>query len=570
MMGGRLVKQGLAHYNAGRFAAALEDFKRALAAGEKSTELMGFIGHCLVSLGKTREAEKSFREAIRVRREDVRSYIGLAQVLKLTNRTAASESVLRKAMGLRRGRAEAAQRLSALLRESAMKKCAEGRLNEAMGLWKRLLALDRSNEEARRELGEVLRKLAKLEQDAGRWRRAEALMRDFLRLEPASEERRRELGEVLRARARAYKAKGHMRESEKLLGRAGRLAEADAAERGDRFRSLVALGKYAEAIAEGERILDAGPTLADMRVFWHPWDAARFENIRERHARALDGLIEKGRGGPWAHYFRGILRDRPSDFRDLKRFPARRYGWMNGRAGHLNLMHQDFEEAVRRLRLALRWKPVDWRLRGFLAEALLCLHRTREAFAELDRARGEAPEEEGAQVLAWRGALDLWLGRYPKALRELDLACRLGALWAFCWRGAAKLKLGRPREALPDFEKAIELYPRDREAVLWRGEALRELGLYRQALKDLSAEPVGMWALINRALVKAALKDYNGMARDFESVPRQVVDYVTGRIGQGVKEELTAAQKARVLEAALTLARGYRHLAVYGNAIWMA
>ena len=112
-------------------------------------------------------------------------------------------------------------------------------------------------------------------------------------------------------------------------------------------------------------------------------------------------------------------------------------------------------------------------------------------------------------------------------------------------------------------------FPRDFEAYVWRGEARRELGLYREALKDLNEEslahkkrepPIWLWALVNRALVKAALGDAAGLRADFDALPSYFTEYLRAKTGLGDPEAL--------LKASLELSRGFRR-EEYRQAIWM-
>ncbi|MBI2788833.1 MAG: tetratricopeptide repeat protein [Elusimicrobia bacterium] len=314
--------------------------------------------------------------------------------------------------------------------------------------------------------------------------------------------------------------------------------------------------------------------MPDLRAFWDPWEwderAPREALLRE--LAALERALGPKPRGPWLHYYRGSLSgpDGLPHFERLAGYPAKRYGWMWFRAASAALLASRFEDAAAWFQRSLAAKPADWRAHCFLAEARLCLGRRAEAFAGMDRALRAAPASEKGQVLAWRGAFELWLGRYDRALALLDEAAALGAQCAHCWRGAALLKLGRPEEALAELDKTLRLYPLDFEAYVWRGEAKRALGLHREALEDLDeraakdsglATPVWLWARFNRALAKAALGDAAGMNAEFEAIPAAVIDHLRARTGLEKKEDL--------LEAGLRLSRGFRR-DEYGQAVWMA
>jgi len=501
-------RAGVAHFNAGRFDAASACFRRARALGDRSAELTLFLAHARNSSGRP------------ARIEDLRR---------------------RAQAALSAGDASAAQ---ALVREA--------------------LAL-RPRAASRRGVVDVLRACGDAHLFANRHADAAAVYRALLKDDPRDARACLGLAAVMRASARPA--------SERALLARALLHDRGSLPRADRFRALMKLGRHKAAVVEAERILDAGPTLEDIRVFWDPWE---WDDRLPRAARRLElGRLERSLGkrarGPWLHYYRAELLgpEGLNHFEALEGFPRKRYGWMFAKAGLAALCAMRFEQAAAWLKLALKGKPADWRTNGFLAEAYLCLRRPKEALAEMAKAARSAPPDDAGQVLAWRGAVDLWLGRYEEALARLDRACRLDAPCAFGWRAAALLKLGRPAEALEKLDETLRRFPRDFESYVWRGEAKRELGLHAEALKDLNEEflkdparepSMWLWALINRALVKAALGDEAGLEKDFDAVPSYVVEHLRARTG--------LTDKAALLRAGLVLSRGFRR-EEYRQAIWM-
>lgn len=520
-----LRADGTAHFNGGRFARALECFRRARSLGDRAPELSGFIAQALLSSG-----EEAVRAALAAEPRAAEARLALAEVLRRRGQAVLSA-----------GDPAGAERLA----------------REALA--------GRPGRDARRGLLDLLRACADAHRYAGRISDAERIYRGLLALDPRDAASCASLAGLARARGRAARER-------LLLARALRL-DRGALKPVERFRALVKLGDYRRAVEQAEAILDAGATLSDARTFWDPWewDDRRPRADRLIILRRLERAL-RGAPGPWLDYYRAELAgpDGLSSFERLAAFPRRRYGWMYGKAGLAALCAGRFERAAEWLELAGRSEPADWRARGFLAEALLCLKRPKEAAAQLDRACAEAPSDEAAQALAWRGALDLWLGRYEEALGRLDEARRAGAPCADCWRGAALLKLGRLEDALAALDETIARYPRDFEAYVWRGEALRLLGRHQEALRDLNEEglaaprrepPAWLWALVNRALVKAALGDDAGSRADYAALPPAFTAGLRARTG--------LSEPRALLLAALDAARGWRR-EEYGQAIWMS
>ncbi len=610
-----LRRRGLAHVSSGRLDEAEKSLRRALALAprDRTSRLEKMkVRTIRVKSQKERLKTARLRKAEKVRL--LRRRVGAAVT---EGRLARAENALRRALlsgpgdkGVGRQFAEvllmrekAAESLRhaarlrkaekvRLLRRRVGAAVTEGRLARAENALRRALLSGPGDKGVVRQLAEVLLMREKAAESLRHAARA------------AKGEKVRALLEQLKAAGQAYLTAGRIKQAKALLARMIKLEAADARAYliaggilfssgavargralietalrldrgeltpGEKFAALMKIGRYKAAIAAAERLLDGRPSLADIRALRDPWDwDDRPLGDRKRELLKLERALGKA-GGPWLPYYRADLRG-PEELRQfdkLKKLPAKRYGWMFSKAGLAMLCAGRFPEAESWLRGALSYKTVDWRTRGFLAEALLCLRRPNEAFAQMQRALPEAPADEAGQVVAWRGALDLWLGRYESAVKRFDSALRLGAPYALSWRAAALLKLGRTEEALAQLDEALELYPRDLEAYVWRGEAKRALGRYRDALTDLNeptlagadrATPIWLWALFNRALVKGALGDSAGLKADFNAIPAYIRDYIQRKTGHTEME--------RILEAGLELSRGYRR-EEYKQAIWM-
>ena len=214
-----------------------------------------------------------------------------------------------------------------------------------------------------------------------RLRRAAHLFRAVLRCDPLDAAACLSLASVMSAAGRAAEEKA-------LLRRAVGMSRGPLT-LGDRFKALMKLRRYKEAVATEERILDENPGLPDIRGFWDPWDwderVSREE--RRRELRAFERALGPKPRGPWLHYYRGSLSG-PEDlenFNLLAGYPAKRYGWMYFKAGSAALTAANFEQAATWFKRALAGRPVDWRAHCFLAETYLCLRKSAAAFAEMDR-----------------------------------------------------------------------------------------------------------------------------------------------------------------------------------------
>ncbi|MBI3554317.1 MAG: tetratricopeptide repeat protein [Elusimicrobia bacterium] len=602
---GPQAKCFLAHalLNSKRPREAIDGFASLIRESPRYLPAYSGLAAAVVQGGRSPTALKTLRRALRFKPEDRRSRRDLVQVwgtcakaFQSSGRLDWSQSALRRALrfeprarGLRRELAE-------LLACRGQALFYEGRLEPAGRLGRQALGLDAGNVSALMLRGQAC--LA-----AGRFDAAERALRRALKTEPDNARALRLCGQAYQSAGRLEEAAeqyvrlletapgdvnahmalsaiaestGKARAAAALLAKAVRLDRGEIGSR-ERFSALMRLGRCREAIRLAEGRLDAGPSRAELQAFADPWDAAPWdldERLMRRMRLSKLRLVERamgrrGEGLPWLHFYRGHLNLGLEHFDRLAAFPLKRYGWMYYKAGAAALFLGRFDKAVPWLESAVRHRPVDWRAHGFLAEANLCLRRPAAAHEEMRRALRAAPKSDAGQVLAWWGAMDLWRGNYRRALRRLDRAVKKGAQWAFCWKAAALLKLGRTRRALDLLDFTLSHYPRDPEARLWRGEAKRELGLYREALQDLDVDTaLGIWASINRALVKLGLNDSAGMASDFAALPSSLVEYVKAKIGLGSQAAVGLKEMEAILRSALRLSHGYRR-EIYGHPIWM-
>ncbi|MCM2303870.1 MAG: tetratricopeptide repeat protein [Elusimicrobia bacterium] len=567
-LGELLHQRGLDHQTGGRMDAAEKSLRAALAlrpgdakSRHRLLELLRARARALADGGRPDLAERTLRRALAFEPKDKEARRGLLELL----RAPGDERALRRALAFEPGDNESRRLLVELLRSRVEEALAADAPAKTAVAARAALAFSRNDREVRLRLAELLRARGLDALFARRLARAEALFRLVLRCDPGDPSACLSLASAAAAAGRGAAEKAWLRRAAALARRRGAL--------GEEFKALMKLRRGKEAVAAAERILDRRPGLDDLRCFWDPWEwderAPREELLRE--LAAFERSLGPKPRGPWLHYYRGFLSGPAglAHFERLEAFPAKRYAWMWFRAASAALLAGEFERAAVWFERCLAGEPADWRAHCFLAEAYLCLGRRADAFAGMDRALKAAPESEAGQVLAWRGAFELWLGRYEEALALLDRAAALGAQCAFCWRGAALLKLGRPEEALAELDRTLSLFPLDFEAYVWRGEAKRALGRPREALEDLDeraakdrdlATPVWLWARFNRALAKAALGDAAGMDAEFAAIPAAVVDHLRARTGLERTEDL--------LEAGLRLSRGFRR-DEYGQAIWM-
>lgn len=174
--------------------------------------------------------------------------------------------------------------------------------------------------------------------------------------------------------------------------------------------------------------------------------------------------------------------------------------WALALRGEARVKIGQTEGAAADLRRALTLDPACPKAWAWLGESLYCEDDAKGALAAFDKAVKLAPDDAG--LLAWRGQLKLWLGKYESARKDLDGALKRDAVWARAWRGACRLLAGDAAGALADLDAGLERDPRDVEALVWRSEARRLAGRLPGARADaeraLELRPGYFWAVVAR------------------------------------------------------------------------
>ena len=424
------------------------------------------------------------------------------------------------------------------------------------------------------ELGREIRAVAAaggLEQARGLAAELDAVG-SALRAAPGGSSARAALARAWRSAARHWRLTGRPERADlaqrRVLGLT-RSAGGDQVLFAQRFQALVSLGAFEEAFEAAERVLDLSPAVETLRCFWHPWDWDDPFQFGAPHAAALRALPPRR---PWSGYLLSLLECKPELCLEALQGAGPRYEWMRGKAGWLLLQAGRWQEGLEALEAGARAVPREWRFWAHRSEGLLCLGRLGPAVLASAQAVARAPEGERGEALAWRGQVLLWAGRYREALSDLDQACSLGAMWAYCWRGGAKLKLGRLDEACGDLERALELSPRDREASYWLAEARRLQGRLDEALRALDALPPvpgELWGLVNRALIFDLKGDQAQARRAFDAISLEVLQRVPGGQHDGARRlGATRAGRSRALAWLLRRARGCRSQRYHSSA-WL-
>lgn len=195
-------------------------------------------------------------------------------------------------------------------------------------------------------------------------------------------------------------------------------------------------------------------------------------------------------------------------------------------------------DALAGLDEAVEQNPIAGWLRAWRGAVQLGLGRINEGLSDLDNAARIDPNY--AWTHAWRGRVLWQTGKLDEAVPELDAALRRDpdCAWLWSWRAELRNSRGEFTAALADADAAVALRGRSAHAHFTRGEALRGLGRHqegRAALdRALQLEPEHLLALVSRALLRGEVQDFGGQMNDFREVARLAPDLFR-RLAMSVK-----------------------------------
>jgi len=255
-----LSRQGIEHFNGGRFDQALRCFRAAIAAGADGPETRCLLAHALDGAGSPQKAATEFAAALKVFPRHLPAYAGLANLLLRRGALPGAVQALGRSLRLKPVGRDGRRKLIETLRLCALAWRAAGEPRAAEKALNRAFALDPKNPESRRQVVETLRlreeayrsernrrlETLRLREEAYRSernRRLEALrqrgangddlelqeksLRKALAMAPRDPESRRLLLSVLRRRALAHLAGGKLESAEKEARKALNFEPAD-------------------------------------------------------------------------------------------------------------------------------------------------------------------------------------------------------------------------------------------------------------------------------------------------------------------------------------------------------
>ena len=476
------------------------------------------------------EAEKSYREAIKLDEENAEAWAHLAELIHTkTTRFEEAEAAYRKAIELKPDYDWAWARLGRLLHEKLE------RFEEAEAAYRKVIELKPDHSWAWAQLGLLLHE--KLE----RFDEAEAAYRKAIELKPDYDWAWAQLGLLLRKLERFEEAEAAYRKSielkpgydwawaqlGQLLQKLERFTEAEAAYRkaielkpdydwawAQLGQLLQKLERFEEAEASYRKAIELKPG--------YDWAWAQLAQLLQKLERfeeaeaAYRKAIELKPDYDWAWALLGLLLQELERFEEAEAAYRKAieldpcFDWAWAQLGQLMQKLERFEEAEAAYRKVIELKPDDawaWTQLGQL------LHEKLERFDEAEAAYRKAIELKPDYTWTWTQLGQLLhekLERFDEAEAAYRKAIELKPDYTWTWTQLGQLlheKLERFDEAEAAYRKAIELKPVYTWTWAQLGLLMRKLErfeeavtAFRNAIKFDPYNPWSIWAVVGLLL----------------------------------------------------------------------
>jgi len=300
-----LNRLGVLARQVGQHGAAVDLLSKAVALNDRVPELHYNLGNALMDLGRTAEAEASYRRTLALKPDFAAAHNNLGNVLQDRGEHAQAEACYRRVLALA-PEPQYAGAYSNLGHALLM----QGRAAEAEAFCRQALTLDPGYPEGHNNLGNVLK-------DQGRLDDAEVCYRRALDLDPAFAEAHNNLGQVL-------KNHGKLAEAEACYRRAIALKPGYADALCNLGFLLLDLGEIEQAMDAARPALDAkenaGAKALFMLCIGRSAPAETISNVGALHGNLLRALTEPwGRPSQLAEFVAGVLKQDATIGRCIRR-----------------------------------------------------------------------------------------------------------------------------------------------------------------------------------------------------------------------------------------------------------
>ena len=167
-----LIREAIAHHQAGRLSEAITSYRGALSIEPHHAKTHNNLGNALRDVGRLNEAAACFRSALRIDPDYAKAHNNLGNVLRDQGKLDEAVACYQRALVLEPNYAEAHNNLGAAWQD-------QGRLDEAVTCYQKALVVKPHYAEAYNNLGAALQKQDKRDEAVACCRKAVALRPDY-------------------------------------------------------------------------------------------------------------------------------------------------------------------------------------------------------------------------------------------------------------------------------------------------------------------------------------------------------------------------------------------------------
>ncbi len=176
-------------------------------------------------------------------------------------------------------------------------------------------------------------------------------------------------------------------------------------------------------------------------------------------------------------------------------------------SGNQNLKNRNYKDAISDFSKAIKEQPTDTAALGGMIKACLLNDDLKEAQKHIDNAIKTYPQN--AEFLLRRGILNNKKGQFDKAVEDFTAVLAMNTtsdiqVQVYLNLGASKLILEEFNTALENYNKALELSPRNPSIFNYRGYTNYKLNYFADAINDynnaIDLDPNNATSYYNRGM----------------------------------------------------------------------
>ena len=498
-----LINQALKFHSQGNILEAAKYYQTFINHDFRDHRVFSNYGVILQGLGKSQEAELSYRKAIEIKPDYAKAHYNLGNVLSDLGKLQDAEFSYRKAIEIKPDYAEAHSNLGNILKN-------HGKLQDAEFSYRKAIEIKPDYTEAYSNLGNVL-------SDLGKSLEAEFSYRKAIEIKPDFAEAHSNLGNILKNHGKLQDAEFSYRKAIKIkpdyakahynhgnvLRDLGKLQDAESA-----YRKVIEIKPdYAEAHSNLGNILKNHGKLQDAEFSYR-----KAIEIKPDYAEAYSNL-----GNVLSDL--GNLQDAESSYRKAIEIKPD-FAKAHSNLGNILKNHGKLQDAEFSYRKAIEIKPDYAKAHYNLGNVLSDLGKLQDAESSYRKAIEIKPDY--AEAHSNLGNILNDLGKLQDAELSYRKAIKIKSDFAEAHSNLGNVlsDLGNLQDAESSYRKAIEIKPNYAEARYNLGNVLKDLGNFEDAINYFQT---ALKLNSQLSIAKAALIETKGNICDWSNKDIQTI-----------------------------------------------